>query len=1419
MAQPPFLRFDGSLADIASWMALQENTNQGQMQPPSSMPTFPGDFSNPSTRPLDQHHSLPPPPQMSDMNSMADRSWNRYAPGNPFSMPSHIPGLGAGPSTFGPPVFPPPHNIPPLAPIPSVAPGKSAPLAPGPSVADSSQTNQRVMSPIIPLSASTTDKEDGEVSDRDPAASGRSSELDGPKSNMVTGHGRSNKRLESQQRQLARPNLTQHKPNDRKLNGTVMTVRKHERNNNTDGRALNQPRKDGNVSADSHTKEVKNTTVQSNAQGQMHDSYRPSPRNDSRAADVPTADEESVHSRAVNAPSGEVFTGASAMQNAMSRAQVLNKERRLEYKSKSGTTEDASLPARRNAGDFVRRLYESGIYFDDLVKNEDLDPVLLRNLYIEQGLPFAHEEGTKGDSTLKSDGTVPSPSASKVTNYPRTTEHAPSTAERLQQSTSVNVNGHLRPSPAITPSKPVSSADTRRRANAVAILDESASQTRPPRSFSEGPPKQPTLVETPTNQAQPDRKEYLARLLAMKTKKSDSPSQSDPERPGIVPSKLPAETPANPSEPSTKLMASSSAHTETDSLDKRIISTHDASEKVHENVAADKRRKELERLRKEALESAKAAAASKLQKVTIPKVSSEVDSSQTLPLPVATSNAKLDSDRRGVIAGESRPETPETLLATRSTATADAAIPGLSMPAASVAPEAPHTIHREEVSISDGIRTAVNSRKRPVAADFDDEADQQQAKRSFGRARYEDDPDECIIEASDNETAASNEEHTMRISDEEVERFLHDSALPETNMTISRQARPALPLQVAELASQPQRARFSPMSVVGKDDLSLRERKIMEMKQKIALIEQRKLAKTQSAQQSGSNTPRSAVAQNFPKHVRSLQESLSDVNAEAISGTAQLENQSISQPPQLTKTSNTADVSNAGHETVQGSTSEGHAATASILSQLDILRARKREIEEQLRLEEARVLSAENDHGARAQELLQPISRDNQVPIPQDIANGPGNQLRMNSGAPGMTMTRLESPGVPELADIHSIPGSSKSSEDTSMRALEPEDTHVNHLSDRETSKAVSAGTSSAVNGNVKESTQNATPMAEQYEEVDNQDQDVDMEIDSESESDKQAASRSTFSSSDNMELALPKADPDTEEGEIRSTSDSLVPSPTVAKQDDQWREADLEAAVSKSPGRPPHDSQNLLPLDLSKENQAERLETAAPLTDSESEDTYEPPDAVAVKVPSEHLEKSQHSASVLNTESQTETSQPPVRRQIIADDDAPELQPDPVRDSPENNAVNHSKMTIEFERFEPYDSPLRLFKSYRYHPQYLKSVSQGYQSLTYSHNIDANLQMCSYDLLGICNDGSCSRQHIKSMSLKDEKILLDLGTSNPGQTDEQRRAYSDGLSHVLKSLRDKGGRGLNDVAEAIANFRRDFFNDPTLILDLQDIR
>lgn len=73
----------------------------------------------------------------------------------------------------------------------------------------------------------------------------------------------------------------------------------------------------------------------------------------------------------------------------------------------------------------------------------------------------------------------------------------------------------------------------------------------------------------------------------------------------------------------------------------------------------------------------------------------------------------------------------------------------------------------------------------------------------------------------------------------------------------------------------------------------------------------------------------------------------------------------------------------------------------------------------------------------------------------------------------------------------------------------------------------------------------------------------------------------------------------------------------------------------------------------------------------------------------------------------------------------------------------------IRGKRFIPYESPLKQFKSFRYHPDYLAEVPHGFRSMTYIHNIDPERPICRYELDGgVCNDDSCDGQHFRNMSL-----------------------------------------------------------------------
>ncbi|KGO68852.1 hypothetical protein PITC_077930 [Penicillium italicum] len=136
--------------------------------------------------------------------------------------------------------------------------------------------------------------------------------------------------------------------------------------------------------------------------------------------------------------------------------------------------------------------------------------------------------------------------------------------------------------------------------------------------------------------------------------------------------------------------------------------------------------------------------------------------------------------------------------------------------------------------------------------------------------------------------------------------------------------------------------------------------------------------------------------------------------------------------------------------------------------------------------------------------------------------------------------------------------------------------------------------------------------------------------------------------------------------------------------------------------------------------------------------------------------------------------------------------------------------------RFTPYTSPLRTFKAYRYHPHYTQDVPSGYRSLTYSHNIDSMKYMCPYELAGgVCNDRSCEFQHLRDMTLSDDKILVQMGSAREGQTEEEKETYLTGLKEIINDLRRDKVKDFNTVASEIAAYRRRFLQDPSRVLSL----
>ena len=158
---------------------------------------------------------------------------------------------------------------------------------------------------------------------------------------------------------------------------------------------------------------------------------------------------------------------------------------------------------------------------------------------------------------------------------------------------------------------------------------------------------------------------------------------------------------------------------------------------------------------------------------------------------------------------------------------------------------------------------------------------------------------------------------------------------------------------------------------------------------------------------------------------------------------------------------------------------------------------------------------------------------------------------------------------------------------------------------------------------------------------------------------------------------------------------------------------------------------------------------------------------------------------------------------------------------------------------FTPYQSPMMMFRDYRYHPDYLNNVAGGYQSLTYSHQIKDEKPLCPIETQGeTCNDNDCDSQHFRSMGITgivvlvnpvrspwntdnlanpiDNVLLQQMGTEHvPVRSQADREKWNNGLQMVIRDLKRAYVKDAATIAARIAEYRRAFVEDPTKVVYL----
>ncbi|MFT7796706.1 zinc finger C3H1 domain-containing protein [Arapaima gigas] len=107
---------------------------------------------------------------------------------------------------------------------------------------------------------------------------------------------------------------------------------------------------------------------------------------------------------------------------------------------------------------------------------------------------------------------------------------------------------------------------------------------------------------------------------------------------------------------------------------------------------------------------------------------------------------------------------------------------------------------------------------------------------------------------------------------------------------------------------------------------------------------------------------------------------------------------------------------------------------------------------------------------------------------------------------------------------------------------------------------------------------------------------------------------------------------------------------------------------------------------------------------------------------------------------------------------------PTPSKEMPQDldlNALQKSQVELKPVPFEPYHSPLLVFRSYRFSPFFRTKEKLSLSSVSYSNAIEPRKCFCRFDLTGTCNDDGCHWQHMRNCSLKGNQLFQDILSYN----------------------------------------------------------
>ncbi|KAJ0416278.1 hypothetical protein BJY00DRAFT_236720 [Aspergillus carlsbadensis] len=870
------------------------------------------------------------------------------------------------------------------------------------------------------------------------------------------------------------------------------------------------------------------------------------------------------------------------------------------------------------------------------------------------------------------------------------------------------------------------------------------------------------------NTAKPmERKEVIARMLAAKKAAKNSPT-SVPSQGDLVS--------ARPSLPTTTEVS-------TISTPLQELSSKDRESRVKEKNKAQTElaRQRIEQLKKQGLMRTQQKPQSDNQGLE----KEQGDSTQEPSQPTNSTIVKHPLPER--------PPIPDTASSDR--------IPGLFMTEQS--PEVSNgtdTTSIQDTSLDSIPQSRVSQRKRPRASDFDEPIPL--PKRTYSNGTTYTPPERLVIDISDDEFYGDDGDVSMH-----SETFPSDAV----KITIAPTADSPYPPPIDNLPHRPATSQSHSFSTSStplnsknneQEDLRKKDLQIQAMHRRIAELEQRKKARLASRTQSPRNSdvsppelvsmplvPLAALPDSSDENVESSLAPLDAENLRRIKSkilrAQEIEAGVPSLDAEIQKSEARLSVFKREEEKVLSELERGKKGRRQLLEELSNLKSELNGLSlDQVNTALSRLETKEEVPVEVVQGMLRRLS----IPRPQHPNKA---TYESHDIAPGYEK---------ETSDENDVASSQVTGIDMQIQ----EDTASSQNAEPTTQDSVPAGPPLSVTESLGDTAVADAPEDEQS--------DTSMSEDSSSAMDE---SSDSSSSSGSVNEEMPDA-----HDHVVDPVPALEENSTSSQEIPQTLEVEDQPSHELSPTNLPHKSDIVTDSD-------EKLVTATAdhrvSRESSVSEAYEPPEP-------EESTSSAGSDSSYSPAPSPHPLDPTINLDISGpSEDPPQEAGEPltgkVQELDVQQPSQHSQIGIldnirshedTKHGFSSYVSLLRLFKSYRFHPNYSDNVTDGYRSLTYSHNIDPLKCLCPFESSGgVCNDRSCEFQHFRDMTLSDDKILVQMGSLREGKTPEECDKYIAGLKETINDMRRDKVKEFNTVAAEIAAYRRRFLQDPTRILAL----